>query len=206
MSLKSNKFSGITTYKRLGKDVIRSLPLTYNDANNTNQQPVRNKYLTALQFCKRFCYIYKDYWSDLPVNRSYWNEALSFTILNSLVPSGQNWVVDLNLIKISNGLLEGFQGITGVISNSTQVSFQYNDNSGTGNAEANDLVCSLCIEQNSDKISFNTSNCKRSDQSFLINFTPGFLISPYHAWFYIFFTRPDKSIVQNSIKLLDWIG
>jgi hypothetical protein len=198
MSVNSNKFSGIVVYDRLGKQVIRTLPFIFKDANTVLQQNERSKYKTAINYCKLFINVFKAYWTNPPTNQSYWNAALGDCLRNAMTQWMGNWSITNSSLKLTSGDLWPSDAFNFYSNYTNAIYFNSNDNTGQGNAEATDYRIKILYFPGRNKLFVlpNTAFTRNIGYDATI-FTENMIGELCHCW--VFWVRPDLSLVSNSV-------
>jgi hypothetical protein len=187
-------------YDRLGKQVVRSLPWQFKDPNTISQQSQRQKYMAAQGFVKLFTQYLKQFWTNLPVNQTAWNNANQYCILKSMQDVGGIWSVDMSLSKVTQGLLLPSRVINFYSYYTNGVYCTQIDNSGTGNALATDLLWFFYYFPEINRIyTYQSTEIFRNRSSAVYFFPDNVIGKVCHAW--AFWVRSDLSIISDSFYM-----
>ena len=140
----SGKVGPIVGFHWKSKYYIRARAAKVSNPRTPKQQEQRGKFATAFSFLKAikpFIRIgYKEFTQEKPA----FNAAMSYTLKRAVTGNGKETSIDFNRALVSIGtLMPAFEGTA--TQNEDQMYFNWQDNSGMGNAEDTDIAMYWCI-------------------------------------------------------------
>ena len=135
----SGKVGPIVGFHWKSKYYIRARAAKVSNPRTPKQQEQRGKFATAFSFLKAikpFIRIgYKEFTQEKPA----FNAAMSYTLKRAVTGNGKETSIDFNRALVSIGtLMPAFEGTA--TQNEDQMYFNWQDNSGMGNAEDTDIA------------------------------------------------------------------
>ena len=137
---------------------------------------------------------YKEFTQD----KSAFNAAMSYTLKRAVTGSGKDIAIDFNRVLVSMGtLMPIFEGTA--MQEKDKMSFNWQNNSGMGNAEDTDIAMLLVYNTDKETAVYNTEATLRSDKHAELALPDNWQDDELVA--YLSFRSADGSCVANSIRL-----
>lgn len=134
----SGKVGTVIGFVRGGESFIRGLATSYTDANTLAQQSHRSKWSMIVAFLKTLVAVIRIGFKNVTGGMTAFNGALSYNIKNAITGLFPDFTVNYTKVRLSNGNLEGALNpvVASLLANT--VLFTWDDNSGDGDALAED--------------------------------------------------------------------
>lgn len=139
-----------TTWR--GKNVMRSLPRRTNRAATVLQRQQREKFTMVANFLFPISTIPSRYFGNRGGLRTQKNQATSFLMKEAALHNGTEPYWDFPKILLTRGDLLGLMSLTATAGTNQEVTLNWDDNSGQGNALATDKVLAVVYEETSGLI------------------------------------------------------
>ena len=182
-----------------GIDYIRIKPSEVSNPRTEGQVSQRNKFTATLEFLQPNLDFIKIGFKGFTNQRSEFNAAMSYNLLNAITGTAPNYEVDYPNALVSRGNLATALNGSNDFTTPGQVDFSWDDNSNYGNANADDKSMLLVYNPDKSLSSFILQGADRSvgSQSVIIpdNFA-GDTVQVYMA-----FISSDGEKVSNSVYL-----
>ncbi|WP_162127730.1 DUF6266 family protein [Flavobacterium phycosphaerae] len=123
-----------------GKDVLRSLPKKTKRTPSETQRLQRERFLTATEFLTPINPVLGKYFGAKSGEKTRLNQAMSYHLKEAVVFQDPDFVIDYTKVTISKGDLPGLQNPEVVAIAGGKLGFTWEDNSGQGEAKADDAV------------------------------------------------------------------
>ncbi len=147
-----------------GKAVMRSIALSYNDANTQAQQEVRARFSLLGKFLANINGFIGVGFAKQAVGMTAPNAAMQINYDTAVTGTWPNLSIAYNNTLVSYGKVDlPFNPSASIDSGSLQVS--WSDNSGLGDAEANDNVMLLLYNPAKNQAVYTTEAAVRSDRN-----------------------------------------
>lgn len=148
----SGTFGTAIFQEQYGKHVLRTKPLTYRDKNTTEQQQNRGKFRTAQLWVIKFLSIIRTGFASYRENMSAYAAALGWYISNAVTGTLDNYSISYSNAIFSFGDLLNVTSFDAPILNpGNHFTFDFENNSGIGNASASDSVNIILFNQTQNK-------------------------------------------------------
>lgn len=135
-----------------GKDVIRSLPKKSRRTATEQQTMQRLKFTLVAKFLSAVKPIVSDYFGQASGEKSRYNLATSYHMTEAVTGVNPDFSIDFPKVILTKGDLIGLEAPVATPEASATVTFNWTDNSGEGQAKAEDQV--LVVAYNESKKSF----------------------------------------------------
>ncbi len=194
----SGKVGPIVGFRWKSNYYIRARAAKVSNPRTPKQQEQRGKFATAFSFLKTIKPFIRIGYKEFTQDKSAFNSAMSYTLKRAVTGSGKGIKIDFDRALVSMGtLMPVFEGAA--TQDGNKMHFNWQDNSGMGNAEDTDIVMLLVYNKDKETALYDTEAALRSD-------THGELPLP-DDWqgdelvAYLSFCSADGSCVANSIRL-----
>ena len=179
-----------------GVAYIRSLPQSVKNPRTPAQLMQRSKFLAAFTFLKAVNSLLRVGWKAYATGRSPINAAMSYTIDRAMTGSYPNYSVAPDMALVSRGLLTpAFETDLGAAGNSVLVKWE--DNSGTGSAQATDRALVAVANQSKGEAVTVNGGAARSAGRQEVNVPAVWQNDDLHC--YLGFISEDGKEVSNSV-------
>ena len=101
------------------------------------QKTGRSKFALALSICKPLTGFLRVGYKNFTTKQTAFNAAMSYILENAIIGEYPNYTVDIKKVLVSKGTLPGVQNGFTTYQN-REISINWTDNSGTGNAKSSD--------------------------------------------------------------------
>jgi len=138
----SGKVGPIVGFRWKSNYYIRARAAKVSNPRTPKQQEQRGKFATAFSFLKAIKPFIRIGYKELTQDKSAFNSAMSYTLKRAVTGSGKEIKIDFDRALVSMGtLMPIFEGAATVSNH--QMTFNWKDNSGMGNAERTDIAMVL---------------------------------------------------------------
>jgi len=191
------KIGNLITYTNFGQNVVRSKPLTINDAGSAVQLAQRSLMSAVVEFCRIMLGAIQIGYSNFTTEMSAFSYALSQTLLNAKNANDPPDGILLSSCSVSKGNLIGIPDVTYTPESGLKVSIEWTNNSENGNALETDVIYVAWVR--TDMTMFGSElvgSVKRSHEEMTISCdgcTAGDEIRVY-----VFLGSADLSIISES--------
>ncbi|WP_291552790.1 DUF6266 family protein, partial [Bacteroides sp.] len=194
----SGKVGPIVGFHWKSNYYIRARAAKVSNPRTPKQQEQRGKFATAFSFLKAIKPFIRIGYKEFTQDKSAFNAAMSYTLKRAVTGSVKEIRIDFDRALVSMGtLMPIFEGTA--TQNGNKMHFNWQDNSGMGNAEDTDIAMLLVYNKDKETAVYNTEAALRSD---------------CHAWLqlpeewqddeliaYLSFCSTDGNTIANSIRL-----
>lgn len=136
----SGKVGNIVGSRWRGKNVMRSLPQRGNYTPTELQLEQRERFKTVITFLTPIKGLLSKYYGKPQGDKSRYNLATSYHLTEALNPIPEGFAINYQKVLISKGDLRGMQQPTLVAAANQVLDLGWEDNSGQGNAAADDVL------------------------------------------------------------------
>lgn len=178
-------------------DVIRSYQPNVKNPKTESQQAQRGKFGFLVSFLRRILPVLRIGWGKAASKMSAWNAAMSHNFFNAITGTHPDYAIDYPQLKLAEGALTGFYNPLLSCIASKNVTLEWLDNIGMGDAKATDLFYGVLYNSLKDQFSISSGAIDRSDASCLFEMDEWDAGDTIHAWG--FFTSEDGSKVSDSV-------
>ncbi|NRD21520.1 hypothetical protein HNV08_15805 [Winogradskyella eckloniae] len=139
----SGKVGSIIGGSWKGIDYIRIKPASVANPRTEGQVNQRNKFTITLEYLQATKDFIKIGYKSFATKKTEFNAAMSYVLNNAVGGIAPNFTIDYSLALLSRGSLSGVLNGTTDLATAGQVSFDWDDNSAEGNANATDKAMVL---------------------------------------------------------------
>jgi hypothetical protein len=182
-----------------GISYMRSIPQSVHNPKTERQTIQRSKFTVAVQTLKPLTSILNIAWKENIYQKSPFNAAMSYTLKNAVYNNSGNWEIDYPNFCVSRGTLTPAMGASAAVEGG-QITFDWMDNTGLGNAAAADIAVAAVINSASGDAIALPLAADRNAITASIPYPPEWAAgSEIH--FYLGFVSDDRSNAANSVYL-----
>ena len=194
----SGKVGPIVGFHWKSKYYIRARAAKVSNPRTPKQQEQRGKFATAFSFLKAIKPFIRIGYKEFTQEKSAFNAAMSYTLKRAVTGNGKEISIDFNRALVSMGtLMPVFEGTA--IQNEGQMYFNWQDNSGIGNAEDTDIAMILVYNKDKETAVYDTEAALRSGCHAVLQLPADWQNDELIA--YLSFCSADGNCVANSIRL-----
>ena len=158
----SGKVGPIVGFRWKSNYYIRARAAKVSNPRTPKQQEQRGKFATVFSFLKAIKPFIRIGYKEFTQDKSAFNSAMSYTLKRAVTGSGKEIKIDFDRALVSMGtLMPIFEGAATVSNH--QMTFNWKDNSGMGNAERTDIVMVLVYNKDREAAVYDTEAALRSD-------------------------------------------
>ena len=139
----SGKVGSIIGGSWKGIDYIRIKPASVANPRTEGQVNQRNKFTITLEYLQATSDFIKVGYKAFAVKKTEFNAAMSYVLNNAVGGIAPNFTIDYSLALLSRGSLSSVLNGSTDLATPGQVTFDWDDNSAEGNANATDKVMVL---------------------------------------------------------------
>jgi hypothetical protein len=195
----SGKVGNIIGGSWKGIDYIRIKPTSVANPRTEGQVNQRNKFRVTLEYLQANKGFVKIGYKSFATKKTEFNAAMSYILNNAIGGIAPDFTVDYSLALLSRGTLSGvLNGVTD-LATPGQVSFDWDDNSAEGNANATDKAMLLVYNPSKKESISILDGVDRTVGSQVVtipNTYAGETVELFMA-----FVSADGKIVSNSVYL-----
>ena len=194
----SGKVGPIVGFRWKSNYYIRARAAKVSNPRTPKQQEQRGKFATAFSFLKAIKPFIRIGYKEFTQDKSAFNAAMSYTLKRAVTGSGKEIRIDFDRALVSMGtLMPIFEGTA--TQNGNKMYFNWQDNSGMGNAEDTDIAMLLVYNKNKETAVYDTKTALRSSQHAELQLPSDWQDDELIA--YLSFCSADGNTIANSIRL-----
>ena len=194
----SGKVGPIVGFRWKSNYYIRARAAKVSNPRTPKQQEQRGKFATAFSFLKAIKPFIRIGYKAFTQDKSAFNAAMSYTLKRAVTGSGKEIRIDFNRVLVSMGtLMPIFEGTA--TQNGNKMYFNWQDNSGMGNAEDTDIAMLLVYNKDKETAVYDTKTALRSSQHAELQLPSDWQDDELIA--YLSFCSADGNTIANSIRL-----
>ena len=194
----SGKVGPIVGFRWKSNYYIRARAAKVSNPRTPKQQEQRGKFATAFSFLKAIKPFIRIGYKEFTQDKSAFNSAMSYTLKRAVTGSGKEIKIDFDRALVSMGtLMPIFEGTA--TQNGNKMYFNWQDNSGMGNAEDTDIAMLLVYNKDKETAVYDTKTALRSSQHAELQLPSDWQDDELIA--YLSFCSADGNTIANSIRL-----
>ena len=194
----SGKVGPIVGFRWKSNYYIRARAAKVSNPRTPKQQEQRGKFATAFSFLKAIKPFIRIGYKEFTQDKSAFNATMSYTLKRAVTGSGKEIRIDFDRALVSMGtLMPIFEGTA--TQNGNKMYFNWQDNSGMGNAEDIDIAMLLVYNKNKETAVYDTKTALRSSQHAELQLPSDWQDDELIA--YLSFCSADGNTIANSIRL-----
>lgn len=182
-----------------GIDVMRSLPKKSKREATEEQLIQRVKFGLVARFLAPVKPLLKDFYGVNSGYKSKANLAMSYHIREAVTGDYPDYSIDYPRVILSRGELLGPQEAEVIGLPNARLDFNWTDNSGQGEAKANDALIVVVYEESTNTFEYLQQGAKRSETTFTMTLPAYYTGLKVQCW--ITFASADGKRVANSIYM-----
>lgn len=195
----SGKVGPIVGFHWKSKYYIRARAAKVSNPRTPKQQEQRGKFATAFSFLKAIKPFIRIGYKEFTQEKSAFNAAMSYTLKRAVTGNGNEIIIDFNRALVAMGtLMPVFKGTA--TQDKDKMYFNWQDNSGMGNAEDTDIAMLLVYNKDKETAVYDTEAALRSGCHAVLQLPANWQNDELIA--YLSFCSADGSCVANSIRLI----
>lgn len=191
----SGKLGNVVGCKGKNGYYLRTRPERYRDAKSEGQMKQRSKFMLANEFLKTIVPLLRIGYRDYAGKRSGFTAAMSYVMANAIIQSEEGASIDYEKVKIAQGTLTTAVEAKVEFEKDKAV-FTWRDNSGCGDAQAEDCVMTLVHNKMSGQSIYQLKAARRSDGRCELSLPAEWQKDDLTA--YIALENEEKKCVSNS--------
>jgi hypothetical protein len=179
-----------------GISYVRSQSTSRRTNFSIKQLEQQAKFALVMKFLQSMTALLVITFRDYAVEMSGFNNAMRYTLLNAITGSYPNFDIDYNMALVSRGDLPNASGPTAVSTVAGTVTYQWQDNSGTGKAQPTDASILVVYCPSRNQCIYTTTGATRSTggDALLVQAFSGLAVQTY-----IGFISADGKSVASSV-------
>lgn len=163
------KFSTAVFSKQFGKNTMRSKALSVRNPKTPAQLEQRAKFNTALNFVRQIIGIVRIGYAKFASGMSAYNTAMRQLMLEAVSGVYPDFDISYADVLISQGALTGFSAPAALAAPVLKINLAWTDNTGQGNAAADDILYYCIINKDAGTVTAGTNNRTRTAGADVIN-------------------------------------
>ena len=194
----SGKIGTVVGANWKGVSYMRSLPKKFRDPHTEPQLNQRSKLAISIFFLKPVAELLRIGWKLYAQQRSTFNAAMSYTMLNAITGTYPNYSIDSGKVLISRGSLPPAVN-AGATSVSGKMKFEWNNNSGSSAAKQTDKALLAVVNPAKSEAVFDAAGADRKSGKQTLVLPADWSGNNVEA--YLGFISDDGKEVANSMYL-----
>ncbi|NBG66430.1 DUF6266 family protein [Acidiluteibacter ferrifornacis] len=181
-----------------GIDYMRIKPANVSNPRTAGQVDQRSKFSTTLKFLQSMTDFLRVGFKLYANKMTQFNAAMSYNLNNAITGSYPNFTIDYANALVSRGGLVGAANAA-VSSSGGLVEFTWDDNTGSGNAQATDKALLVVYNPTKDESIYDSAGAVRSATSQNLGMPASYVGDDVEA--FIGFLSEDGKEVANSVYI-----
>jgi hypothetical protein len=182
-----------------GIDYLRIKPSSVRNPRTEGQVNQRNKFSITLEYLQPNLGFIKLGYKSFATKKTEFNAAMSYVLNNAITGSAPNFTIDYSLALLSRGNLSGVQNPSSDLTTAGQITFDWDDNSLEGNANANDKAMVLVYNPDKKESVYILDGADRTTGSQIVSIPSSYVGDVVQL--FMAFISADGKVVSNSIYL-----
>jgi hypothetical protein len=195
----SGKVGNIIGGSWKGIDYIRIKPSSVANPRTEGQVNQRNKFSATIQFLQPNKDFLNVGFKAFAIKKTAFNSAMSYVLNNAIAGTAPNFNVDYSLALLSKGNLSTPLNGGVDLATANQVTFDWDDNSADGNANATDKAMVLAYNPSKKESTYNLGGAQRSITSQILTLPTSYTGDTIQL--FMAFVSEDGKVVSNSVYL-----
>jgi len=179
-----------------GIDYLRSMPASVANPKTLKQQTQRSKFTTTLNFLKPLTSLLAIGFKNYANGVTGFNVAMSYNVKNAISGTYPAFTVNYPVTQISRGNLTGASGAAVASTVAANVVFTWQNNAGTGNAQATDTAILVTFYPTLNEAVYKVTTIARSAATATLTVPAKYSKVLAHCW--IIFQTADGQLQANS--------
>ena len=182
-----------------GIDYLRIKPSKVANPRTEGQVNQRNKFTISLEYLQANKDFIKLGYKAFATKKTEFNAAMSYVLNNGVIGTAPNFSIDYSLALLSRGSLSSPLNGSVDLSTANQVSFDWDDNSADGNANATDKAMVLAYNPSKKESIYILDGAQRSSTTQVLSLPASY--TGENIELFMAFISEDGKIVSNSVYL-----
>ena len=182
-----------------GIDYIRIKPSSVANPRTPGQVNQRNKFSATIEFLQPNKDFLNAGYKAFAVKKTAFNSAMSYVLNNAIAGTAPNFNVDYSLALLSKGNLSTPLNGGVDLATANQVTFDWDDNSADGNANATDKAMVLAYNPSKKESIYILDGAQRSTTSQILTLPASYTGDTIQL--FMAFVSENGKVVSNSIYL-----
>lgn len=182
-----------------GIDYLRIKPSNVANPRTEGQVNQRNKFTISLEYLQANKEFIKLGYKAFATKKTEFNAAMSYVLNNGVIGTAPNFSIDYSLALLSRGSLSSPTNASVDLSTANQVSFDWDDNSADGNANATDIAMVLAYNPSKKESIYILDGAQRSATTQVLTLPTSYTGDDVEL--FMAFISADGKIVSNSVYL-----
>jgi hypothetical protein len=182
-----------------GIDYVRIKPSSVANPRTPGQVNQRNKFSATIEFLQPNKDFLKIGFKAFAIKKTSFNAAMSYTLGNAITGTAPNFTVDYSLALLSKGNLSTPLNGSVDLATANQVTFDWDDNSTDGNAEATDKSMVLAYNTSKKESIYILDGAQRSVTTQILSLPTSYTGDTIQL--FMAFISENGKVVSNSIYL-----
>lgn len=182
-----------------GIDYLRIKPSSVANPKTPDQVDQRTKFVTVLRFLQPMTEFLKTGFKKYASGMTQFNSAMSYNLKNAITGTYPNYSIDYPNALVSRGNLAGGENGAAASTNPAEVDVSWDDNSGSGGAQATDKALIVILNQTKGEAVYTTAGAARSATAETLNVPSNFTGDDVEV--FLGFISEDGTKVSNSSYL-----
>lgn len=179
---------------------MRALAISVKNPRTEKQQHQRAKFALCFKFLQAFTPYIRVSYQTSAIQCTTFNAAMSYLLSNAVSGTGTDLSIDYNRVMVARGTLQPVHNDQANLSGTT-LSLQWEDNSGQGDAQADDLAMPLVYNKVRGEAIYQTEAATRADGKLELSLPDNW--SGEALAVYLAFRSEEGKNVSNSHCLLN---
>jgi hypothetical protein len=191
------KFASAVFSKQFGKNTMRSKPISVKNPRTKLQRKQRSKFAIMVELARKFLSFIRIGFKQSAIGMSEFNSFVQTNIFLAITGEYPDFAIDYTKVLVSKGTLTGAEGTSVVAEALKKVTVNWADNTGTGDALANDKALILILNPDSNNVVASTIDKLREDATMELTVPDAWVGDQVHV--YIGFANDNGNKVADSI-------
>jgi hypothetical protein len=161
---------------------MRIMPASVSNPQTPAQMEQRAKFSTAFAFLKPLVSFLRQSYKAAAIEMSEINAAMSDCILNNILGTYPDFYVDYETLLVSTGPLQSVPSATAVADGGGDISITWDDNTGVGNAAADDIATIVIYNPDLPDIDVDLTAATRADGTATVTVPAIYVGSDVHVY------------------------
>lgn len=182
-----------------GIDYLRIKPSSVANPRTEGQVNQRNKFTISLEYLQANKDFIKVGYKAFATKKTEFNAAMSYVLNNGVIGTSPNFSIDYSLALLSRGNLSSPLNGSVDLSIANQVTFDWDDNSADGNANATDKAMVLAYNPSKKESIYILDGAQRSATTQVLSLPASY--TGENIELFMAFVSADGKFVSNSVYL-----
>ena len=182
-----------------GIDYLRIKPSSVANPKTPDQVDQRTKFVTVLRFLQPITEFLRTGFKKYASGMTQFNSAMSYNLNNAVTGTYPNYSIDYPNALVSRGNLAGGENGAAASTNAAEVDVSWDDNSGSGGAQATDKALIVILNPTKGEAVYTTAGAARSATTETLTVPSNFTGDDVEV--FLGFISEDGTKVSNSAYL-----